>query len=93
MPATAAWGWDLRPLELGLPAHYRRTRFLYTSGRGGVQPATGLVLGVLEQMVRDGLREKGFVDEAIVSEMISGNEDDIVSVEGASCFVRPAWAA
>ena len=27
-------------------------------------------------MVRDGLREKGFVDEAIVSEMISGIEDD-----------------
>ena len=42
-----------------------------------MKPATGLVLGVLEQMVRDGLREKGFVDEAIVlSEMISGIEDD-----------------
>ena len=43
VPATAAWDWDLRPLELGLPAHP-----LPTSGRGGVQPATGLVLGVLE---------------------------------------------
>ena len=34
------------------------------------------MLGILEQMVRDGLSEKGFVDEAIVSEMISGIEDD-----------------
>ena len=34
VPATAAWDWDLRPLELGLPAHP-----LPTSGRGGVQPA------------------------------------------------------
>ena len=42
VPATAAWDWDLRPLELGLPAHT-----LPTSGRGGVQPATSLVLGVL----------------------------------------------
>ena len=58
VPATAAWDWDLRPLELGLPAHP-----LPSSGRGGVLPATGLVLGVLEQMVRDALREKqkGFV--------------------------------
>ena len=72
VPAMAAWDWDLRPLELCLPAHP-----LPTSGRDGVQPATGLVLGVLEQMVRDGLREKGFVDEAIVlSEIISGIEDD-----------------
>ena len=66
VPATTAWDWDLRPLELGQPAHP-----LLTSGRGGVQPGTGLVLGVLEQMVRDGLREKqkGFVGEAIVSEI------------------------
>ena len=71
MPATAAWDWDLRPLERGEPAHP-----LPTSGRDGVKPATGLVLGVLEQMVVEGLREKGFVDEAIVSEMISGIEDD-----------------
>ena len=40
VPATAAWDWDLRPLALGLPAHP-----LPTSGRGAVQPATGLVLG------------------------------------------------
>ena len=71
VPSTAAWDWDLRPLALGLPAHP-----LPTSGRGGVQPATGLVLGVLEQMVREGLRERGFVDEAIVSEMLSVIEDD-----------------
>ena len=54
VPATAAWDWDLRPLELGQPAHP-----LPTSGRGGVQPATGLVLGVLKQMVTDGLWIEG----------------------------------
>jgi hypothetical protein len=57
---TAAWNWDLRPLAEGLPAHP-----LLVSGRGGVVPATGLVLGVLEQMVAGGLRRHGFTDEAI----------------------------
>ena len=77
VPETAAWDWDLRPLERGEPAHP-----LPTSGRNGVRPATGLVLGVLEQMVVDGLRDKGFVDEAIVSEMISGIEDDSMCRRG-----------
>ena len=84
MPATAAWDWDLRPLELGLPAHP-----LPTSGKGGVQPATGLVLGVLEQMVRDGLREKWFVDEAMVSEMLSGIEDDSKCRRGSTLLCAP----
>ena len=44
-------------------------------------------------MVREGLREKAFVDEAIVSEMLSGIEDDNKSVEGEPCCVRPTWAA
>jgi hypothetical protein len=77
VPATAAWDWDLRPLERGEPAHP-----LSTSGKDGVTPATGLVLGVLEHMVAEGLRAKGFVDEAIVSEMISGIEDDSMCRRG-----------
>ena len=71
VPATAPWDWDMRPLAEGKPAHP-----LLTSGRGGVKPATGLQLGVLEQMVAEGLRANGFVDEAIVSEMLNGVSDD-----------------
>jgi hypothetical protein len=71
MPATAAWDWDLRPLAAGLPAHPLRV-----SGRDGVLPATGLSLGVLRQLVDAGLRAQGFTDEAIVSEMLHGVEDD-----------------
>jgi hypothetical protein len=71
VPETAVWNWDLRPLAEGLPAHP-----LPVSGRDGVLPATGLALGVLEQMVAGGLRAQGFIDEAIVSEMLHGVEDD-----------------
>jgi hypothetical protein len=77
VPATAPWNWDLRPLAEGLPAHP-----LPTSGRGGVKPATGLALGELERMVADGLRQQGFTDEAIVSEMLSGVEDDSLCRRG-----------
>ena len=38
--------------------------------------ATGLDLGVLEQMVAGGLREQGFTDEAIVLEMLHGVDAD-----------------
>ena len=79
--ATAPWDWDLRPRAEGKPAHP-----LLTSGRGGVRPATGLQLGVLEQMVVEGLRENGFVDEAIVSEMLNG-----VSDAAGRCYVRRMW--
>ena len=58
-----------------------------------MQPATGLVLGVLEQMRRDGLREKGFVDEAIVSEMLSGIEDDSKCRRGTLLCAPHVWAA
>jgi hypothetical protein len=77
VPATAAWNWDLRPLEHGLPA-----RPLQVSGRDGLQPATGITLWAVEQLQRDGLAAHGFDDEGIVSEMISGVEDDSQCLRG-----------
>jgi hypothetical protein len=71
VPATAAWNWDLRPLEHGLPAVT-----LQVSGRDGVEPATGIALGEVEQLRHEGLAMHGFTDEGIVSEMLSGIEDD-----------------
>jgi hypothetical protein len=71
VPATAAYDWDLRPLAEGLPAHP-----LLVSGRDGVDPATGLSLEMLRQLLAEGLRAQGFTDEAIVSEMLHGVADD-----------------
>jgi hypothetical protein len=77
VPATAAYNWDLRPLEHGLPA-----RPLQVSGRDGLQPATGITLWAVEQLQSDGLAAHGFDDEGIVSEMISGIEDDSQCMRG-----------
>ena len=71
VPATAPWDWDLRPLDVGKPAHP-----LLTSGREGVKRATGVDLVLLEKVVEEGLRELGFVDEAIVAELLCGVSDD-----------------
>jgi hypothetical protein len=75
--ATAAWNWDLRPLEHGLPAVP-----LPVSGRGGLDPATGIALHEVEALRQAGLAEHGFDDEGIVSEMLSGIEDDSRCLRG-----------
>ena len=63
--ATAAWDWDMRPLEHGRPAVP-----LPTSGRDGVLPATSIAMGEVERAAA------GFPDQAIVSEMLGGIADD-----------------
>jgi hypothetical protein len=75
--ATAAWNWDLRPLEHGLPAVP-----LPVSGRDGLEPATGIALREVEALRQAGLAEHGFDDEGIVSEMLSGIEDDSRCIRG-----------
>ena len=59
------WDWDFRPLARGEPAVP-----LPVSGRGGVLPATSLALSAVEAAA------VGFADQAIVSEMLTGVEDD-----------------
>ena len=58
-PDTAPWDWDLRPLLLGLPAVP-----MAVSGVDGVRPATSLDLAAVLAAA------EGFVDMAIVSEMV-----------------------
>lgn len=82
VPRTAGWDWDLRPLLEGraavpLPAStsgWDLTPLLQgepaVRREGGVRPDTGLCE---EQVVRGA---EGFADLAIVSEMLSGVEDD-----------------
>ena len=65
MAATAEWDWDLRPLERGEPAVP-----LPVSGRWGVTPHTSVVAEAVRAV--DG----EFADRAILSEMITGVEDD-----------------
>jgi len=65
MPLTAAWVWDLRPLERGLPAVP-----MARSGVDGVRPATTLDLAAVLAAA------DGFADLAIVSEMVQGVRDD-----------------
>ena len=64
-PGTAPWDWDLRPLLLGLPAVP-----MAVSGVDGVRPATSLDLAAVLAAA------EGFVDLAIVSEMVQGVTDD-----------------
>ena len=70
--ATRPWRWDLTPLARGEPAVPSPV-----SGRDGVTPLTGLVLGefALEANV-------GFTDEGILSEVGNGIEDDSDCAEG-----------
>ena len=63
--ATAAWDWDLRPIDRGEEAVPMRV-----SGRGGREPASGLNRGQVRSAAED------FTDRAIVSEMLNGIEDD-----------------
>ena len=63
--ATAAWDWDLEPLDRGLPAVA-----MQPSGRGGLEPATSVRL---REWLRDAV---GFPDQAIVSEVANGVADD-----------------
>ena len=65
--ATAAWDWDMRPLERGEPAVP-----LPVSGRDGVLPRTSIVLPA----VRAARIEGGFADLAILDEMERGVADD-----------------
>ena len=65
VPETAAWDWDMRPLVRGEPAVP-----LPVSGRGGVRPATSIALCEVARGAA------GFADQAIVSEMLQGVQDD-----------------
>ena len=75
VPETAAWDWDMRPLEVGEPAVP-----LQPSGRDGVRPAGPMG----ETAVRDAIRAAavGFADKAIVSEILSGIRDDATCTRG-----------
>jgi hypothetical protein len=65
--ATAAWDWDMRPLEHGEPAVP-----LPISGVAGAPPRTSIVLPAVCAARADG----GFVDLAILDEMERGVSDD-----------------
>ena len=70
MPETAAWNWDLTPLDRGLPATPHPV-----SGEG-CPPDTGVLL----QAWRDD--SMGFTDRAIVDEVSRGVSDDSECMRG-----------
>ena len=73
IPATSPWRWDLSPLSRGEPAVPHAV-----SGRGGVAPFTDLVLSEFAQGANT-----GFDDQAILSEVRTGVEDDAVCPPGS----------
>ena len=75
MEATAAWDWDLRPLERG-----EQPVPLAVSREGGHAFSTDLRLDELRALRQRGY--DGFGDAAIVDEMISGVCDDTVMPRG-----------
>lgn len=77
-PETLPWNWDLRPLMTGGEAVPHPT-----SGRDGVDPLTGLRLDNLRQVALEATMPDGFADQAIVSEMIFGIDDDVTSARGS----------
>lgn len=71
-PEARPWDWDLRPLARGEAAHPWAI-----SGREGVEPASTLDADA----VRKGAT--GFSDKGIISEMLSGIEDDALCARGS----------
>ena len=71
-PEARPWDWDLRPLARGEAAQPWAV-----SGRDGVEPASTLDAAA----VRAGA--EGFADEGIVSEMLTGIEDDAACERGS----------
>ena len=72
---TAAWDWDLRPLERGEPAVP-----MQPSGRDGVLPPGPMG----DEAVRESIRAAavGFADKAIISEILGGIRDDSTATRG-----------
>ena len=76
-PAALPWNWDLRPLMRGEPAVPWAT-----SGVDGIEPPTSLDLVAFREAQQEAGGESGFTDEAILSEVVSGVNDDVGGERG-----------
>ena len=74
LPHVAAWSWDLRPLQLGLPAVP-----VAPSGVDGVAPVGDVCLGAVQAVLDAG----AFSDKAILTDVLHGVSDDVRAPRGS----------